>query len=68
MLEGSQKLSGGGGGCDGAPSTARSSCPWVQVKSDPSLPMCVGGMGGNSYSMILPLFLVSSILMNTQMR
>ena len=53
-----------------------SSCPWVHGRSNKplSLPrcmcvcVCVGGGGANSYSMILPQFLVSLILMNMQMR
>ena len=48
-----------------------SNCPWVQGKSNSPLPRCVcggGGGGGNSYSMILPQFLVSLILMNMQLR
>ena len=56
--------------------TDMSNCPLVQGKSNkpppplPSIGVCVGGGGGgaNSYSMILPLFLVSWILMNMLMR
>ena len=38
-----------------------SNCPWVQGKSNKPPPeVCVWGNGGpNSYSMILPIFLVT---------
>ena len=41
--------------------TSMNNCPWVQGKSNKPLPsrgVCEGGRG-NSYSMILPLFLLS---------
>ena len=45
-----------------------SNCPWVQGKSKKPPPPPVVFVWGDSYSTILPPFLVSLIFMNMQMR